>query len=337
MEQHHMRALAGVTGVTGLLGANVAKALLEAGHRVRATRRRSSQADHLRELDLEWVEAELHDRAALARAFTGCDVVFHLAALVSVRRAATPELVATNVTGTENVLAAVAEANVPRLVHCSTVGAVGLSDDGRPCTEDSRWNLPERGMVDGYVETKHRAEQRVRDAVARGLDAVTANPTYMFGPYDARPSSGKMIVEVVRGKVPGFPSGRNNFVDVRDVARGMLLVWQKGRRGERYILGGENLSYKEAFERIATVAGVPAPRRSLPRAAARAFGWFGDLGERFSGREPLINSVSVGWGFCGDFIFSSEKAMRELGYSAGPIEPAIRDAIAWFRRQGMLR
>jgi dihydroflavonol-4-reductase len=331
-----MGVLAGVTGVTGLLGANLAEALLEAGHRVRATRRGKSNTDHLRDLDIEWRNAELGDRRSLTEAFRGCDVVFHVAALVSVRRLPTPELVATNVDGTRNVLEAVREAAVPRLVYCSTVGAVGLSEDGRPCTEESRWNFPERGMNDGYVETKRRAEDLVHQAAADGRDVVIANPSYMFGPYDSRPNSGKMIVSVVSGKVPGWTPGMNNFVDVRDVARGMLLVWQKGRRGERYILAGENLSYKEAFERIATVAGVEPPRRRIPRPLAAVFGRFGDLGERFTGREPLINTVTVGYGFCQDFIFSSAKAQRELGYRAGPIEPAIRDAISWFRDHGFL-
>ncbi len=332
-----MGALAGITGVTGLLGANLAVALLDAGHRVRATRRPKSRANHLRELGVQWVEAELGDRAALARAFNGCDVVFHVAALVSVRRKPSAELLATNVSGTANVLAAIREAKVPRLVHCSTVGAVGLSEDGRPCTEDSPWNFPEHGMVDGYIETKRRAEALVKNAADRGLDAVIVNPCFMFGPYDARPSSGEMIVKIARRAVPGYPSGNNNFVDVRDVARGMLLAWEKGRRGERYILGGENLSYREAFERIAAVAGVKPPRLALPRAAARALGLIGDIGERLSGREPLINSVTVGWGFRPDFIFSSDKARRELGYTTGALEPAIRDAIAWFRAHGMLR
>jgi dihydroflavonol-4-reductase len=331
-----MSALAGITGATGLLGANLAKALLDAGHRVRATRRGTSRADHLRDLDIEWVEADLGSPALLARAFHGCDVVFHVAALVSVRRTPTPELIATNVEGTRNVLHAVETAKVPRLVHCSTVGAVGLSEDGNPCTEESRWTFAERGMDDGYVETKRRAEELARAAAARGLDVVIANPTYMFGPYDARPSSGKMIVSVIEGTVPGWTPGKNNFVDVRDVAHGMLLVWQKGRRGERYILGGENLTYKDAFERIAAVAGVKPPRRRIPRPVATVFGWFGDASERLSGREPLINSVTVRYGFCEDFVFSSAKAQRELGYRAGPLEPAIKSALDWFRERKMI-
>src|SRR5690606_23007238 len=124
---------------------------------------------------------------------------------------------------------AVRRAGVARLVHCSTVGAVGLSVDGEPCTEEARWNFGEHGLDDAYVTTKHQAEELVRAEVAKGLPAVIANPTYMFGPLDRRPSSGRMILEVVRGRVPGWTEGVNNFVDVRDVARGMLLVHDHGR------------------------------------------------------------------------------------------------------------
>ena len=173
-------------------------------------------------------------------------------------------------------------------------------------------------------------------AVGEGLDAVIVNPTYMFGPYDSRPSSGKMIVELVQGKIPGLSSGFNNFVDVRDVARGMLLAAEKGRRGERYILGGEDMSYEAAFTRIAAVAGVKPPRVRLPKWAARVFGWAGDVHETMTTAEPLLNSVTVNYGYCDTFRFSSAKAERELGYTHAPMEQAVADAIAWFRKTGML-
>jgi dihydroflavonol-4-reductase len=159
----------------------------------------------------------------------------------------------------------------------------------------------------------------------------------MFGPYDARPSSGRMILDVARGRVPGWTPGLNNFVDVRDVARGMIAAWQKGARGERYILGGENLTYKDIFERIARAAGTDPPRRAAPRWAATLLGWVGDVVERVRDREPFINSVAVSYGYLTSFQFTSEKAKRVLGYETGPIETAIRDAIAWFREHGMLR
>lgn len=329
-------ATAVITGASGLLGGNLAVELIAQGHQVRATRRGSTKIAHLEAHPIAWVSAELEDAGALEAAFRGADVVFHCAAQVSIQRKVTPALKSANVDGTRHVLDAVRAAKVPRLVHCSTVGAVGLSEDGRPCTEDAKWNFDAHGMDDGYVTTKHQAEELVHEAVHGGLEAVIANPTYMFGPLDSRPSSGAMIVDVALGKVPGITPGSNNFVDVRDVARGMILVWEKGRRGERYILGGENLPYAEIFERIARLAGVKPPRRNIPRFAANAVGWFGDLSERITGKEPLINSVAVRYGYCKTFMFSSDKAKSELGYEPHPIDDAIKDALAWFRAHGML-
>jgi dihydroflavonol-4-reductase len=325
-----------VTGASGLLGGNLALELIAQGHAVRATRRSAASTEHLAGQPIEWVKGDLDDVTALSDAFAGSDVVFHCAALVSILRRATPALVAANVDGTRNVIAAVRAAQVPRLVHCSTVGAVGLSEDGRPCTEEARWNFAEHGLDDGYVTTKHQAEDVVASAVRTGLDAVIVNPTYMLGPYDAKPSSGKMIVGVVTRQAPGYTSGRNNFVDVRDVARGMVLAWQKGVRGERYILGGENLSYADAFHLIARTAGVPPLTWAVPRAVAKLVGLAGDVQHWLSGREPFITTNSVRWGYCSTFQFSSAKARAELGYTHGPLEPAIADAIAWFRAHGML-
>jgi dihydroflavonol-4-reductase len=324
-----------ITGASGLLGANLAAELLHAGHGVRATRRASTKAAHLDGLAIEWVEGDLADAAKLADAFRGVDVVFHCAAQVGVTRRATPAMVSANVEGTRVVLDAVKRAGVKRLVHCSTVAAVALSSDGAPCTEDTPYNIDARGMADGYGTTKREAERIVLEAVAQGLDAVIANPCYMFGPYDAKPSSGKLIVDVVRGKIPGLTPGKNNFVDVRDVARGMVRVAEKGRTGERYILGGENLTYADIITRIARIAGSKPPTWNIPRAVSAPAGWFGDLFETLGG-EPLITSVTLGFGYCPDFIFSSEKAKRELGYTTSPLDDAIRDAIGWFRAQGML-
>ena len=329
-------SLAVITGASGLLGANLAEALLAGGHRVRATRRASTRVDHLADLAIEWALADLGEPARLAEAFAGADVVFHCAAQVTIRRGVTPLLTAANVTGTANVLDAVRTASVPRLVHTSTVGAVGLSTDGAPCTEEARWNFEEAGLLDGYAITKRQSEDLVHAAAAAGLDAVIVNPTYMLGPRDARPSSGRLIVDVVRRRVPGWTPGHNNFVDVRDVARGMIAAWQRGRAGERYILGGRNMTYREIMERIARVAGVRPPRFRAPRALARAVGRLGDLSERLRDSEPLINSVTVGYAFTSRFQFASDKAARCLDYATGPIDDAIRDAITWFRARGML-
>jgi dihydroflavonol-4-reductase len=325
-----------VTGASGLLGGNLAIELCRRGHFVRAIRRSPASAQHLAGHMIEWVAADLDDVRALMAAFEGAEVVFHCAALVSILRRTTKEIVAVNVDGTRRVIEAVRAMRVPRLVHCSTTAAVGLSEDGKPCTEDGRWNLAEHGLDDGYATTKRAAEGVVREAVESGLDAVVVNPTFMLGPYDAKPSSGRLILAVVEGKVPGHTAGRNNFVDVRDVARGMILAAEKGRQGERYILGGENLSYEEVFRTIASVAGVPPPSWRVPRIVAAAIALGGDLQHWLSGVEPLVTSVSVRWGYTTTFQFSSAKAESELGYTHGPLGPAIADAIAWFRGHGML-
>jgi dihydroflavonol-4-reductase len=219
-------------------------------------------------------------------------------------------------------------------VHTSSVVAVGLSPDGRPCDETATWNFDRFGLVDAYAITKHQAEEAVRAAKAQ-IDAVIVNPTYMFGPRDARPSSGRLIVDVVRGRVPGWTPGYNNFVDVRDVARGMIAAWQRGRRGERYILAGHDMTYREVMQRIADAAGTRPPRLRVPRAAAWLFGKWGDLVER-TGRDPVVNSTQIRYAYTDRFRFRSDRAARELGYQVGPLEPALRDAIAWFRARGML-
>lgn len=325
-----------VTGATGLLGGNLAVALLDAGHEVVATKRRSSDASHLDAFDIQWVDASLADPSSLAPAFKGADVVFHCAAAVSVRFEVKPWIYDANVTGTKNIIRAVRDAAVPRLVHCSTVGAVGLSPDGLPSTEEREWNLAEYGLDDAYVTTKREAEDLVHAAVADGLNAVIVNPTYMIGPYDSKPSSGRLVVAVIRRKLPGRAPGMNNFVDVRDVAAGMILAWEKGATGQRYILGGHDMSYNDFIDAVARIAGVKPPSFVIPRWVATIIGKIGDLHSAITDSEPLVNTATVGWGFSDRFIFSSAKAEQQLGYAISPIEPAIEDAIAWFRESAMI-
>lgn len=331
---------AAITGASGLLGANLAIELLRQGVAVRCTRRGQSVVDHLAAFPIEWVTADLDDRAGLQAAFTGCDVVFHCAAAISYRRRPTPDITRTNVEGTRNVITAIGKAatagKVPRLVHCSSVVTCAISTDGQPVDETARWNFPDYGVDEAYSITKRQAEDVVVAEVGRGLDAVIVNPGYMFGPYDARPSSGRMIIQVAGRAAPGAPTGCNSFVDVRDVARGMIAAWQRGRRGERYILAGHNLPYAEMWRRISLLAGTPPIALSIPRPFSLPVGWAGDLWQVLSGREANINSVTVRYGYLDGYLFTSAKAQAELGYVISPIEPAVRDAIAWFREHGMM-
>lgn len=323
-----------ITGASGLLGGNLAAELAAAGHEVVAIKRGGSKVSQLDDVPITWKAAELSDVAALTRAFEGCAAVFHCAAAVGVIREVTPEMYATNVTGTQHVIDACIAAKVGRLVHTSSVVAVGLSTNGKPCDETATWNFDREGLIDAYAITKREAEDVVHQAKDR-LDCVIVNPAYMFGPRDARPSSGTLIVEVAKRRVPGTTPGYNNFVDVRDVARGMIAAWLKGRRGERYILAGHDLTYAEVFRRIARVAGVKPPRFAIPHAVAKLVGRWGDLVEK-RGKDPLVNSTQIRYAFTDKFRFKSDKAAKELGYTFGPIELAINDALIWFRTNRML-
>lgn len=327
--------LAVITGASGLLGGNLAAALRERRVHVRALRRLSTRIDHLADLDIEWVHGDLDDPRSLEHAFRGADVVFHAAALVAVAPRVTPALRRANVDGTRAVIDAARAAKVGRLVHISSVSAVGLSTNGRPVGEDAPWNFGDFGLDDGYATSKHLAEQQVRAAAGRDLDAVIVNPTFMFGPRDARPSSGAMILQVARGRAPVWTPGYNNFVDVRAVAAGCVLAWQRGTRGRRYILGGENLTYREVFTRIARIAGVRPPRWGAPRLATLAAGYLGDAYQAATQREPLFNSVAARYAYTDRFQFTSARAAAELAYRAGPLDTAIADALAWFRARKM--
>lgn len=323
-----------ITGASGLLGSNLAAELLAAGHHVIATRRRGTKVAHLDDLAIEWREADLGSTDALAKAFAGAEAVFHCAAAVSVKRVVTPEMTDANVAGTDRVIEACVTAGVNRLVHTSSVVAVGLTTTAKPSDETARWNFEELGLSDAYAKTKHLSEERVHAAKDR-IDAVIVNPTFMLGPRDARPSSGKMIIDVTTRRVPGWTPGYNNFVDVRDVARGMLLAWAKGKRGERYILGGHDMTYRACFAAIARTAGVKPPRFGAPYPIARLIGAFGDFQE-WRGKDAMVNTTQIRYAYSDQFRFTSAKAQRELGYSYGPIEPAIADALTWFRAHGML-
>lgn len=324
-----------ITGASGLLGANLAVALREAGHEVACTRRGRSRIDHLGDVELRWVEADLGDEPSLARAFEGAEIVYHCAAMVSVRQRRTPAIDDANVAGTERVLSAARAAGVRRVVHTSSTVTTGIATGPADVDESAAWNFPEHGLADAYSTTKREAEERAIAAAAAGQDVVIVNPGYMFGPRDTRPSSGKLLLELHRRAIPALTPGTNSFVDVHDVVRGMMLAAEKGRSGERYILGGHNLRYSEAFPRFAEWLGCRAPRLSLPSWLSAPLGWIGDLQERFSEAEPFINSAVVRYGYCDGFRFSSEKAKRELGYTIGPLEPAVKASFAWMKAHGV--
>lgn len=324
-----------VTGASGLLGANLAAELIAQGHTVTATRRPSTDTSSLADLPIKWVCADLGSVAELCNVFAGADVVFHCAACVSTKRTITPAISAVNVDATRAVVEAAIAVSTPRVVHTSTANTIGPTSDGTPADEQTPWAWDRAGLASAYPVTKRRGEILVQRACDK-LDAVIVNPTYLVGPLDARPSSGRLIVEVANRRIPYWTPGYNNFADVCEVARGMIAAWLHGKRGERYILGGQELTYRDYLELVARVVGVDPPRRRLPYPVAWIAGKAGDVFEVVTGRETTVNSMSVGYAFTDRYRYRCDKAARELRYVVGPIEPAIRNAVIWFRTRGMI-
>jgi dihydroflavonol-4-reductase len=319
-----------VTGATGLVGNNVVRLLAQRNKSVRAVVR--SVGRELAGLHVQAARAALDDERALQDAIDGASFVVHSAAMVHCGWRHRDEMHAANVEGTRNVARAVRRAGA-RLVHVSSVDAVGLRRDGAPADEDT----PPGGMPEcPYVVTKRGAEAAVQEEIGRGLDAVIVNPVYMIGPWDWKPSSGRMLLEVGSGKGLFAPPGANDFVDVRDVAEGILAAMTKGRTGRRYILGGHTLSYLDAWRIFARAAGRMQPLGVAPKPIVRTAGWVGDLASLFTRRELPVNSAAVTMSML-PHNFSCARAQAELGYAFRPFESTVADAWNWFLEFGFAR
>jgi len=319
-----------VTGSTGLVGCNVVRALLVAGHDVVAGRRATSKRLGLEGLAIEEAEVDITDSRSVRVAVQGCDAVIHAAAAVGIGALGRAWMESVNVDGTRSVCEAAAEAQA-RLVHVSSVDALGIRTRAHPADEEVPPNMAYLGSP--YVDTKRAAEEVVLAFEANGLHAVIVNPTFMLGPWDTRPSSGEMILEVARGRGLFPTRGGNNFVDVRDVAAAIVQALERGASGRRYILGNEDLSYWEAWTRIAGIVGVRPPIMHAPYPLAWTLGQAGGLWGKWTGVEPNINPLSVALGFLPHY-FDPSRARAELGMGATDIDKAIADAWQWFREHG---
>lgn len=322
-----------VTGADGLLGANVVRRLLAAGYAVRALVLPSSPAAVLAGLPVDIVRGDLRT-VDLAPVVAGCRFVCHCAAITDVRADARLAR-SVNVDGTARLVAASLAAGVQRFVHTASASAHAFGSKAQPGNEESPFPPLYRGIP--YMETKADATRLVQQAVARdGLDAVIVAPTFMIGGFDARPSSGQLIVEFLRRRMRLTPPGGRNFAYVGDVAAALVSALERGRTGQIYLCGGENLTYREFFTTVAAVAGVPAPRGTLPRGAVLAAGTAGSLFECLSGRPAPVNRLLARLGSVGTY-YDSGKAMRELGLPQTSIAVAVDEAIAWLRSAGHLQ
>lgn len=321
-------ALTLVTGASGFLGWHIVRALAERGDRVRALCRPASQ---VRELDVERASGDLRDPDSLRRAVEGCSLVFHVAADYRLWSKSPGELYASNVDGTRNLLAAARRAKVERVVYTSTVGCIGLPE-GRNGDEETPVSIA--NMVGHYKRSKWLAEQVALDEAAAGLPVVIVNPTAPVGDHDWKPTpTGKIIVDFLRNRLPAFVDTGLNLVDVSDTAFGHLLAAEKGRAGERYILGSENLTLEQILGRISALSGKPAPTIKIPYAVAYVTGAITTAWAHVTNKPPLAPLEGVKMARKKMFV-THAKAARELGYAPGPVENALQRAIDWFRANG---
>jgi dihydroflavonol-4-reductase len=315
-----------VTGASGFLGWHVARTLTERGHRVRALVRSGSK---VRELEIETVTGDLRDAPSLERAVSGCEMVFHVAADYRLWSRHPQELYDSNVGGTRNLLLASQKAGVSRFVYTSTVGCIGvphggIGDEAQPCTLEE--------MSGDYKRSKFQAEQVALEFARQGFPVVIVNPTAPVGDHDFKPTpTGKIILDFLQGKMPAYIDTGLNLVDARDVALGHVLAAERGRDGERYILGCENLTLKQILDRLSAITGKKAPSIRLPYGVAYVAGVVTTGWAKAFGGTPLAPLEAVKMARKKMFA-THEKAARELSYSPGPVDEALKRAVEWFRQ-----
>lgn len=319
-----------VTGASGFLGWHIAKMLAAKGMRVQALVRQGSQ---LRDLPgVERVTGDLRDAASVEQAAVGCGLVFHVAADYRLWSRNPDDLYQSNVTGTRNVLNAARKAGVDRVVYTSTVGCIGMPGDGTQGDETTPVSLDE--MTGHYKRSKFLAEQEALEFAAKGLPVVIVNPTAPVGDHDFKPTpTGKIIVDFLTGKMPAYVDTGLNIVDAGETAQGHWLACERGKPGERYILGGTDLSLREILEALAAISGLPAPKVQIPYPVAYAAGWCSTAWADLTGREPRAPLEGVRMAKKKMWV-SHEKATRELGFQPGAPDAALRRAVDWFQANG---
>ena len=325
--------LAFVTGATGFVGSHVARALAAQGADLRLLVRSGSDLRNIQELQAERVMGDLRDAASLKKAVTGCDVVFHVAADYRLWVRDPDEMYRSNVEGTKAILEAARESKVRRVVYTSSVATMGFQSNGHLANEESPVSLA--NMIGPYKRSKYMAEELAIEAGKSGMDVVVVNPTTPVGERDIKPTpTGRIVVDFLKKKFPAYVDTGLNLVDVAECAQGHIAALEKGRSGERYILGGENLTLKQILDRLADITGLPSPKIKVPYVVALATGVVDQVVTGYiRNREPRATIDAVRMGRKKMFV-SSGKAEHDLGWKTVPVNAALRRAVEWFQANG---
>ncbi|MGK7909019.1 MAG: hopanoid-associated sugar epimerase [Synechococcus sp.] len=320
-----------VTGSTGFVGANVVRLLLNQGYEVRALVRETSRLDNLTGLGIEVMRGDLND-PHLDRLMDGCRYVFHIAARYSLLQRDREALHRDNVLGTRNVLQAARTAGIERTIYTSSVAAIGVRPHG--AIADESYQSPVEQLIGYYKQSKYWAEQEAFNAASDGQDVVIVNPSTPIGPWDIKPTpTGDIILRFLRHQMPAYVETGLNLIDVRDVAMGHLLALQKGKSGERYILGHQNFSLKQLLDLLSDITGLSAPQTAVPLWLPLTVAWFEEKVLAPLGREPSIPIDGVRMS-AEPMFYTSEKAVRELKLPQSDIRGALTDAVDWFCERG---
>jgi dihydroflavonol-4-reductase len=325
--------LAFVTGSTGFLGSHIARVLLGQGAELRLLVRPSSDVRNIESLPADRVTGDLRDPASIEKAMSGCDVVFHVAADYRLWVRNPKEIYRSNVEGTKTILEAARKNKVRKVVYTSSVATMGFSTDGTSADEKSPVSLDK--MIGHYKRSKYMAEEIAFEAAQSGQDVVIVNPSTPVGERDIKPTpTGRIILDFLKRKFPAYVDTGLNLVDVTECASGHLAALERGRSGERYILGGENLTLKQILDNLAAITGLPSPTIKVPYFVALATGVVDEVFTgRIRGQEPRATIDAVRMGRKKMFV-SSAKAERELEWNPSPVDNALRRAVEWFKSNG---
>jgi len=325
-----------VTGAAGHVGTNLVRALVEKKESVRVLLRRSGNNNSMESLDVERVYGDLRDRKSLEEVVRGCQYIYHLGALISIRYGDERNLFETNVLGTRKLLQCALKAGVERVVHCSSFGAIGINPTG-PSNE--RWTVNPLEPISNYELTKFLAEYEVLHAVTCGLNVTIANPSAVVGPWDYQPSLfGKTIVDFCNGKMKAYVAGDFVFVSVYDVVEGLQLTMAKGQVGNRYLLSGEVVTIDEILSWLSEFTGVPRPRIRIPFPLMKNIAWVKDWVQRryFPSSAPRFTYHSIRHLNSGKRADNS-KARKELGFQPTSVKKALEEAVNWFSTHGYIK